>query len=152
MKPFRILPAVGAIGLIGGTLFVASGTASAAATPGAAAIPTTPCGATGTVSVTSCTYSATGTGTFTVPASVTTATFKLLGAQGGSSPGTAPGGLGGSVTATLSVTPGQVFQVNVGAHGSFNPSPGGIDNGSGGGGSSDVRTAAFALANRVLVA
>ena len=152
MKPFRILPAVGAIGLIGGMLFVASGTASAAATPGATAILTTPCGATGTVGVTSCTYSATGTGTFTVPASVTTATFKLLGAQGGSSPGTAPGGLGGSVTATLSVTPGQVFQVNVGAHGSFNPSPGGIDNGSGGGGSSDVRTAAFALANRVLVA
>lgn len=151
MKPFRILPAIGAIGLIGGTLFAASGTASAA-TPGATAVPTTPCGPSGTAGGTSCTYSATGTGTFTVPAGVTAATFTLLGAQGGSYPGTAPGGRGGSVTATLSVTPGQVFHVNVGAHGSANPSPGGIDNGSGGGGSSDVGNGSFGLANRLLVA
>ncbi len=152
MKPFRILPAVGVIGLIGGTLFVASGTASAAATPGAAAVPTTPCGATGTADATSCTYSKTGTGTFTVPAGVTTATFKLLGAQGGSYPGTAPGGRGGSVTATLSVTPGQVLQITVGAPGKANVTAGGIDNGSGGGGGSDVRTGSFRLVDRVLVA
>jgi hypothetical protein len=152
VKPYRILSAVGAIGLIGGTLFIASGAASAAATPGAAATPPTPCGKTGTVVASSCTYSVPGTDTFTVPADVTVATFKVVGAQGGSYPGTTPGGRGGSVTATLSVTPGQVLQVNVGVAGTANTSPGGIANGSGGGGSSDVRTGAFSLANRVLVA
>jgi hypothetical protein len=152
VKPYRILPAVGAIGLIGGTLFVASGPASAASTPAARTTPTATCGKTGVAGASSCEYKTTGTDTFTVPAGVTTATFKLLGAQGGSYPGTAPGGLGGSVTATLSVTPGQVLQVNVGVAGTANTSPGGIANGSGGGGSSDVRTGAFSLANRVLVA
>jgi Glycine rich protein len=151
VKPYRILPAVGAIGLIGGTLFIASGAASAAATPGATTTPTAPCGKTGIAGASSCTYSVPGTDTFTVPAGVTVATFRVLGAQGGSYPGTAAGGRGGSVTATLSVTPGQVLQVNVGAHGSANTSPGGIANGSGGG-SSDVRTGAFGLANRELVA
>jgi hypothetical protein len=96
VKPYRILPAVGAIGLIGGTLFIASGAASAAATPGGTAAPTAPCGKTGTAGASSCTYSVPGTDTFTVPADVTIATFKVLGAQGGSYPGTAPGGRGGS--------------------------------------------------------
>jgi hypothetical protein len=96
VKPYRILHAVGAIGLIGGTLFIASGAASAAATPGAATTSTAPCGKTGTAGASSCTYSVPGTDTFTVPAGVTVATFKVLGAQGGSYPGTAAGGRGGA--------------------------------------------------------
>jgi hypothetical protein len=154
VKPYRIIPIVGAIGLIGGALFVASGPASAVAAPGVKTMSTstsTPCGKTGTAGTTSCTYDSTGTDTFTVPRGVTVATFKLDGAQGGSYPGTAPGGLGGSVTATISVTPNQVFQVNVGAHGSDDTS-GGANSGSGGGGSSDVRIGRFRDTDRELVA
>jgi hypothetical protein len=134
-------------------LFSASGPASAVAAPTAGPTKaTSPCGKTGTHGTTSCAYTSAGPDTFTVPAGVTVATFKLDGAQGGSYPGTAPGGLGGSVTATLSVTPGQVFQVNVGGHGSADPTDGGVNSGSGGGGSSDVRTGRFRDADRVLAA
>ncbi|RAG87572.1 hypothetical protein DN069_00850, partial [Streptacidiphilus pinicola] len=119
----------------------------------AAAADTSPCGATGVLATTSpnaCTYAATGTDTFTVPAGVTAVTVDLFGAEGGSAAGYvlpnppntgAPGGLGGESRATLSVQPGQTLQLTIGAagtpgssrHGEF-ARPGGFGHGSGGGG------------------
>ena len=61
--------------------------------------------------------------TWTVPAGVTSATFDVLGAQGGnalyvdSGNCSCGGGLGGETTVTLPVTPGQTLQVNVGGAG-----------------------------------
>jgi hypothetical protein len=111
-----------------------------------------------------CTYSEVGTDTFTVPPGVMSVTFTAFGAQGGGFGTVTPGGLGGSATSTLSVTPGQVLQVNVGGAGGnqFTPVPNGgfngggsggaADNtGAGGGGASDVRTPPFALADRIVV-
>ena len=55
---------------------------------------------------------------FTVPPGVTTLTVTALGAQGGAgAAGTSPGGLGGSVTATLTVAPGETLNVFVGGQG-----------------------------------
>lgn len=110
--------------------------------------------------------------TWTVPSCVNTITVTLEGAQGGGVSATMPpnaGGLGATVTFTLAVTPGQVFQINVGGQGTA-PGAGwngggagqsatasgcasGIDNTSfGGGGASDIRVAPNALANRLAVA
>ena len=74
---------------------------------------------------------------FTVPAGVTTIQVTVDGAQGGStgSP-TQSGGLGGTVSATLSVNPGSVLSVDVGGRGTdgdnFPPDP--VAGGYGGGG------------------
>jgi Bacterial Ig-like domain (group 3)/Glycine rich protein len=104
--------------------------------------------------------------TWTVPASVTQASFDVLGAQGGSNNASAAGGLGGEATATLTVVPGQVIEILVGGQGAngaggFNgggdASSGGPPGGGGGGGS-DIRTGACAattscaLAARAIVA
>lgn len=82
--------------------------------------------------------------TFTVPPDVCQATLTALGAQGGlgapvpSAPAAAtPGGLGGSATATVAVTPGEVLEVHVGGRGGDGES--GSYEGGGGGGASDVR-------------
>ncbi len=103
-----------------------------------------------------------GTQSFTVPIGVTSITVDAYGAQGGSG-----GGLGGRVQATLVVTPGQALQVRVGGQGgnsALGVVTGGYNGGgssgscgpqycgSGGGGASDVRTGAFALADRLVVA
>ena len=103
---------------------------------------------------------------WTVPASVTQASFDVLGAQGGANNAGAAGGLGGQATATLTVVPGQVIEVLVGGQGGtggagFNgggdASSGGPPGGGGGGGS-DIRTGACAattsctLAARAIVA
>jgi hypothetical protein len=118
---------------------------------------------------TTCTFDTPGTSAWTVPAGVTQATFDVFGAQGGSEPTrNRAGGTGGEATATISVTPGDTLQVNVGGRGGdgdlfglggaggFN---GGADGGSGfysgpggGGGASDVRSGAFELADRIIVA
>jgi hypothetical protein len=113
--------------------------------------------------------------TFMVPAGVTSVTVEAYGAQGGAGgagavPGSGgPGALGGSATATLSVTPGESLQINVGGKGddATTSSPTGSCNGGGpggvpasinapgggsGGGASDVRQGGTALANRVVVA
>ncbi|WP_051944440.1 Ig-like domain-containing protein [Streptacidiphilus rugosus] len=167
-----------AVGLLAAALVPVAATA-AAADPASAS----PCGsggllAVGTAGTPSCTYSATGTDTFTVPDGVTAVTVDLFGAEGGSAAGFvmpnppndgAAGGLGGESLATLAVTPGQVLQITVGAagipgssrHGEF-ARPGGFGHGSGGGGAhggggsgggaSDVRVGAFGAADRVLVA
>ena len=71
---------------------------------------------------------------YTVPSGVTSITIQALGAEGGSSSGT-PGGLGASITGTVSVTPGQVLKVLVGGQG-------GAGTQGGGGGGSFVTTSA----------
>ncbi len=100
-----------------------------------------------------------GAETWTVPSGVTGATFDLYGAQGEDYCCGVTGGRGGRVTATLNVTAGSTYQILVG--GSGNSSDAGVNssgfNGGGsgsnrGGGASDVRTGAFALADRILVA
>ncbi len=96
--------------------------------------------------------------------------FAVSGAQGGAGAGVFhAGGLGGSATATISVTPGQVIQINVGCQGGAAFSAGGTGLGGfngggdggvlagdhfagGGGGASDVRQNGTAPANRVIVA
>ena len=116
-----------------------------------------------------------GAQSWVVPAGVSEATFTLYGAEGGSSSsGTVAGGLGGSATATIAVTPGESLQVNVGGEGSdgvaFQPGATGGFNGGGdvsgcfgaanaggGGGASDVRRdtdsdSVFGLSERLLVA
>ncbi|MER6301049.1 Ig-like domain-containing protein [Kitasatospora sp. NPDC001539] len=171
-----------ALGTATTALAGASGLLAAALVPvtAAAAAPASPCGSGGvlTVSAPSCTYTATGTDTFTVPDGVTAVSIDLFGAEGGSAAGYvspnppnagAPGGLGGESRATFAVTPGQTLQLTLGAagvpgtsrHGEF-ARPGGYGHGTGGGGAhggggsgggaSDVRTGAFGAADRVLVA
>jgi hypothetical protein len=112
---------------------------------------------------------------YTVPAGVCAVTIVASGAQGGivGETGTLPG-LGGRVTATITVTPGEVLQVNVagrggdssgfsnpgdggdalsatGGRGGLANSDGGIG-GAGGGGATDVRQGGTGLANIVITA
>lgn len=86
-------------------------------------------------------YNTQGTDTFTVPAGVTSLTFKAWGGGGGGGGGGAAGGAGGTgggggyVTGTIAVTPGETLNVYVGGGGTggaFNN--GGNDAGGGGGG------------------
>jgi hypothetical protein len=105
-------------------------------------------------------FTATGTEqAFTVPAGVTSVHIVAVGAKGGG----ALGGVGGTATADLAVTPGQTLYVEVGGIGQFGPagfngggSGGGFPSGGSGGGASDVRTVARATAgsstSRLLVA
>ncbi len=98
--------------------------------------------------------------TYTVPANVTAITVDVQGAQGGGSlpsPGNNPGGLGGRVQTTLSVTPGEVLAVNVGGTtsttgGGWNGGGNGTSNGAGGGGGSDIRSGGTGLASRIVTA
>jgi hypothetical protein len=121
------------------------------------------CGSTGSYNVVSgaCSYTATGSDSFTVPAGVTQITFDVYGAQGGGASlgqvnGTANarGGQGGEAKAVLNVTPGEVFEVNVGAYGSSIPAY----QGGGGGQASDIQSGSCAsslscgLADRIVVA
>ena len=88
--------------------------------------------------------------TWTVPDGVTSVQVTVDGAQGGDGGGAmAYGGLGGRVQATLSVTPGEILQINVGGRNGFNGGGGGA---LAGGGASDVRRGAFGIADRVVVA
>ncbi len=100
--------------------------------------------------------------TYTVPAGVTAILIECWGAQGGSATGLdgvpATGGLGGYSIGELVVTPGQVLQVNVGGAGAAYGAGGfngggqaGTNYGAAGGGGTDVRIGAYALANRVIV-
>ncbi|MEU1401107.1 Ig-like domain-containing protein [Streptomyces sp. NPDC005728] len=175
----KLLPALGAAGLVVAVL---------APLPAGAAVPdgpadsaaASPCGAGGlfTTAPPTCTYSGSGTDTFTVPDGVSALTVDLYGAEGGGAAGFvapnppntgAPGGLGGETRARLAVTAGDRLQITVGAagvpgtsrHGEF-ARPGGFGHGSGGGGAhggggsgggaSDVRVGGFGSADRVLVA
>lgn len=91
-----------------------------------------------------------GSGTYTVPAGVTTIQVKMWGAGGGGNPGPATfgqgGGGGGFYMATLSVTPGQTFSYSVGAGGSPGNAGGnstfnGVTANGGGGGASGASSA-----------
>jgi hypothetical protein len=100
--------------------------------------------------------------TWAAPSGVTRATFAMFGAQGGVS-NNALGGNGGWAVATLDVSPGATYQINVGGRGgdgSYNGAGAGGFNGggagggdsAGGGGASDVRGGSYALDERLLVA
>ncbi len=94
-----------------------------ATTPSVGATPS----CTGTTTVT-CTFAFTGLlgDSFTVPAGVTQITIDAFGAQGGLSQDGTAGGQGGEATATITVTPGEVLQVNVGGQpATGNPAGGG---------------------------
>ncbi|WP_370109728.1 Ig-like domain-containing protein [Streptacidiphilus sp. MAP12-33] len=162
-------------------LTTAAATSADPTTTTATSATATPCGTGGLFAAApqpSCSYSAVGSDTFTVPDGVTAVTVDLSGAEGGSAAGYidphpagpgAPGGLGGETRATLPVTPGQTLQITLGAagvpgssrHGEF-ARPGGPGHGRGGGGAhggggsggggSDVRVGAFGGSDRVLVA
>lgn len=117
------------------------------------------------------TFSYTGSAqTFTVPAGVGSITFDIQGAQGGigyNLPAVTPG-LGGRVQGTITTTPGEVLQINVGGVGgaggtTVGGTPGwngggsgggwsGGRSGGGGGGASDIRRGGTALSNRIIVA
>jgi hypothetical protein len=101
--------------------------------------------------------------TWTVPPCVTSINVIVAGAKGGGG----VGGNGAKITATLSVTPGQVLNIFVGGMGSCGNNSGGWNGGAtgfasnpanasynscGGGGASDIRIGGTALANRVIVA
>lgn len=105
------------------------------------------------------TFSCTGAAqSWTVPAGITSAAFDIFGAQGGIGGGMrttlAQGGKGGETTGTITVTPGEVLQVNVGCAGQQSPGStsgaGGFNGGAaggtgtnsgggGGGGATDIR-------------
>ena len=106
------------------------------------------------------TFNYTGnTQTWVVPQCVTSIDIDVAGAQGGGS----NGGNGSLITGTLSVTPGQTLQINVGGQGAC---PGSGYNGGGagstasgssnfscgGGGASDIRVTPYQLADRIVVA
>ncbi|WP_405789629.1 Ig-like domain-containing protein [Streptomyces sp. NBC_01367] len=175
MSIFRAKTAVaaGVTGLLAAVLVAAPATAEPAGAP-------SPCGAGGTFTASppTCTYTAVGTDTFTVPEGVSAVTVDVFGAEGGSAAGFvtpnppnegAPGGLGGETRAGLAVSAGQNLQITVGGAGSSGSSrrgeyarPGGTGHGAGGGGAhggggsgggaTDVRVGAFGPADRVLVA
>ncbi len=81
-----------------------------------------------------------GSTDWVVPANVCSVTVDVAGAQGGTAADDgashdAPGGLGGRVQGTLTVTPGQTLQVNVGGaggQGAIGPSEGAAPGGAGG--------------------
>ncbi len=97
--------------------------------------------------------------TYTVPADVYTVRVDAYGASGGSSSPN-DGGAGARVQATLTVVPGQVLTLYVGAAGGYGGAGTGGYNGGGdalqvgggGGGASDVRSLGGTLADRLLVA
>jgi hypothetical protein len=147
-----------------GTTSPASGTAFSTAVVGSPAIGT--CALTlsdfagGNTSAVTLAF-VTGTQTFTslaaqsfaVPFGVTQATIVAAGGQGAG-----PGAEGGSVTATIPVTPGESLAVYVGGAavagtGGFNGggNSGGAGCNSGGGGASDIRQGGSLIANRVVV-
>ena len=143
-------------------------------TTAAAAGDASNCGAHGVFSTNdgldSCTYSPTNSSdTFTTPSGVTSLNFDLYGAGG---EGTMMhdetvycGGAGGHSWGVLpTLTPGEVFQVNVGGQGQCDWSGGWngggdgahksttSDNGAGGSGATDVRVGGFGMSDRILVA
>ncbi len=143
---------------------LAVGLATTVATaPAAQAAP----GCTTTQLVSTCTFHYTGQSQeWQVPDGVQEATFTVVGAAGGNAGGR-PGGKGGGVSATLPLTPGTIYQVNVGGKGGndtdpTNPGVGGWNGGArgggladpkggGGGGASDIRTYPYNPSDRKLV-
>jgi hypothetical protein len=71
---------------------------------------------------------------WTVPTGVTSAVFSVDGGQGGTDYAFSQGGLGGQVSGTLAVTPGEVFNLEVGGQGDPGASGSGDSAGGYGGG------------------
>lgn len=96
--------------------------------------------------------------TYTVPPRVVSLEVVADGGSGGNYQ--SAGGGGAHVTATITVTPGQVLTVYVGgkggdvnnSSGGYNGGGAGNGGGGGGGGASDVRTGGASLADRLVVA
>jgi len=119
---------------------------------------------------TTCTITFLATGDYyawTVPSGVTSVTFDLQGAQGGTTVETyapALGGKGGRVTGTLTVTPASTYYIYVGGQPSASSSTAGFNGGGlagvsasgtragSGGGATDIRTAIGTLSSRLVVA
>jgi hypothetical protein len=114
---------------------------------------------------TTLTYNYTGAvQTYTVPACVTSITVQLYGAQGGNAAVGGTGGLGGYVTGTLAVTPGDVLNIYVGGQNGYNGGGTGGQDGNNtfgglpgnlaasGGGASDIRLNGTLVTDRVAVA
>ena len=108
---------------------------------------------------TSYTFTYTGASqTYVVPAGITQIWTMVAGAAGG---GGTLGGKGDAVYASMTVTPGQVLQLNVGQAGTTSTTVGTFGGGgapgnnaiysASGGGASDIRTGGTSLANRVIV-
>ena len=93
---------------------------------------------------------------WTLPNGITSIDVSLSGAQGGS--GSSPGGKGGVVAGTLSVSPGATIYVYVGGQNGWNGGGSGGTGGpvsynsSSGGGASDIRIGGTALTDRKVVA
>ncbi|MFY9809189.1 MAG: hypothetical protein WAK86_18295, partial [Pseudonocardiaceae bacterium] len=141
----RLHPSYAAV--LGAVLSVGTvaATAPAASAPRAItlAADSAPCGTTGNLTGSTtlvCTYTTSGSDTFTVPAGVTALDVDVVGAQGGQAvlpqkPSQAPGA-GGEAKGTISVTPGAVLQVDVasaGGNGTATSPTGGMNNGPSGG-------------------
>lgn len=97
-----------------------------------------------------------GQQTWVVPPGVTSINVDMAGAQGGST-SYKPGGNGGRVQATISVTPGETLYVYVGGTpssttGGYNGGGNGVSSGRGGGGGTDIRIGGTGTGNRVIVA
>lgn len=77
---------------------------------------------------------------YVVPDGVSSITVTVSGAEGGQQSGGAVGGKGAAVSATIAVTPGEVYMVVVGGNGTTNRGYNGGGRGAGnGGGASDIR-------------
>jgi hypothetical protein len=81
--------------------------------------------------------------TWTAPAGVSSASFTLYGADGGTAGPASPGGSGAEVQGTLSVTSGQTYTLNVGGLGAvngvgYNGGGLGVSDSGGGGGATDL--------------
>lgn len=83
---------------------------------------------------------------YVVPEGVTSITVEARGAQGGSV-STVTGGTGAVVSATISVTPGESIQINVGGSGDHGGWNGGGRGGTYGGGATDIRRPAFSTSS-----
>jgi hypothetical protein len=101
--------------------------------------------------------------TVVVPATANSLIVDIYGAQGGGNGSAGTGGLGGRVQATIPVTPGETLQIRVGQQGGTQVSAAtfggggacgnaGSAKGGSGGGATDIRRGAFALADRIVVA
>jgi hypothetical protein len=131
------------IGALSGAALLLGITAFFVALPAAASDPAATCGTTGVLAGNGlgCAYDTVGSDTFNPPAGVISATFTVIGAQGGTYTNPAvgtphPGGAGGEAQGTLAVTPTVLLQVDVaGTGGTGNPtsSTGGMNGGPSGG-------------------
>ena len=111
------------------------------------------------------------TATYTIPPATFSVSVDVQGACGGGNGYLASGGQGARITCLLSVTPGEVLYINVGAAGGnggfFTYGLGGntgsfagggdgaaygFEGSGGGGGATDIRTGGTGLANRIIAA